>query len=140
MEQKKELPSSRHSGIFGTIASRDFDGDELGLREGRSCSQEFTVLSCKMPFQTAAPTPPPGSRPLSSPVSGRSVGRGVSKVARATIPTSSFLCLWKPSRRGSSHFPGLLGCGPTASKLCEAYSAKQKALVPAHHLHRSCLH
>ena len=36
VEQQKELPSSRHSGIFGTIASRDFDGDELGLREGRS--------------------------------------------------------------------------------------------------------
>ena len=33
-------------------------------------------------------------------------GGAVSKVARATAPTPSFLCLWKSSRRGRSHVKG----------------------------------
>lgn len=48
------------------------------------------------------------------------VGRGGwGESCQGNHPNSTSLCLWKSIRRGSSYFPGVLGCTPP-SKLCKA--------------------
>lgn len=147
VERQEELPTSCHSGIFGTSASRDGDGAEpaQGWRGGGGGvpgSPEhycLVILFINLQMNALPDGWPPRNLPSPSPVSRLSVGRGREQSCQGNRPNTLFplpVEIFKERKESCSWGAGVQ---PHSIRTMKGPAPCGKPWSPVRYLHPSCL-